>query len=150
MVKQAEHDEPFDDRTCIEQLLADQCFCQLCQRTLMMLMLMLMLVLVLVFSGSLMLLLMLMYTMFCQQQHCFKFSLICYIFSKHAICPKLRRFTMFQDTWQPGGGLLEMKSLFCLFHGASVPLTCIVGDSIPTILQLLAKCEQKDFARKVD
>ena len=69
---------------------------------------------------------------------------------KFSICTKLRRLTMFQDTRQPGGGLLEMKSLFCLFHGASVPLTCIVGDSIPTILQLLAKCEQKDFAPKVN
>ena len=35
MAKQAEHDEPFDDRTCIEQLLADQCSCQLCQLTLL-------------------------------------------------------------------------------------------------------------------
>ena len=69
---------------------------------------------------------------------------------KFSNCTKLHGFTMFQGTWQPAGGLFEMKSLFCLFHGASVPLTCIVGDSIPTILQLLSKCEQKDFARKVN
>ena len=37
MVKQAEHDEAFDERTWIKQLLADQCSCQLCQPTLMML-----------------------------------------------------------------------------------------------------------------
>ena len=144
MVKQAEHDEPFDDRTCIEQLLADQCSCQLCQLTLL---------IVDVDVGVVRFIDVVadvdvhraLPTM--SEVHA---NLYQFFFGKFAICTKLRGFTMFQDTWQPGGGLVEMKSLFCLFHGASVPLTCIVGDSIPTILQLLSKCEQKDFARKVN
>ena len=138
---------PFDDRTWIKQLLADQCSCQLCQPTLMMLMLVL-----IVDVGVV------RFVDFVADVDVHRalqtmsevltdlYQFIC----KFSICTKLRRFKMFQDTWQPAGGLVEMKSLFCLFHGASVPLTCIVGDSIPTILQLLAKCEQKDFAPKVN
>ena len=133
MVKQAEHDEAFDERTWIKQLLADQCSCQLCQLTL------------LIVDVGVVRFIDVVAEVDVHRALPTKSEVLADLHQficKFSICTKLRRLTMFQDTRQPGRGLLEMKSLFCLFHGASVPLTCIVGDSIPTILQLLSKCEQ--------